>query len=113
MEGGSVVMAKNFEVFKTADERFEGFRKFCKNRDCEHCPCEGKVHGTIQKCTLVWLDLEYEEKPKPCPFCGHTEVDIVLSGCHGGFDACCKDCGATVIAESKTMVIEKWNRRTT
>lgn len=100
----------NAQRFKTAEERARAFSKFCSNGLCVEC-CIWRKFKKISNCKFIWLDLEYEEKPKPCPFCGHTEVDIVLSGCHGGFDACCKDCGATVIAESKTMVIEKWNRR--
>jgi Lar family restriction alleviation protein len=100
----------NGEKFKTADERSKAFGNYCNSQSCgcNKCPLN-KFAGDM--CRFAWLDLEYKEKPKPCPFCGHTEVDIVLSGCHGGFDACCKDCGATIIAESKTMVIEKWNRR--
>lgn len=100
----------NAEKFKTAEERQKAFMKFCSNKSCSKCHI-WREFKQITNCKFIWLDIEYEETPKPCPFCGHTEVDIVLSGCHGGFDACCKDCGATVTAESKTMVIEKWNRR--
>lgn len=103
-------MAKNFEVFKTPEEQARGYERYCKSHGmgCSKCPLR-KVAST--RCPFEWLELEYEENPKPCPFCGHTEVDIVLSGCHGGFDACCKNCGATVIDKSKTEVIKKWNRR--
>lgn len=106
----------NGEKFKTVKERTMAFRRFCTGKICKgieaNCIFSDKIHDKFHhKCEFAWLDLEFTEEPKPCPFCGHTEVDIVLSGCHGGFDACCKDCGATVIAVSKTMVIEKWNRR--
>lgn len=92
----------NSERFKTPIERRRAYNQYFEK-------CEKENSGIMDE--FEWLDLEYKEKPKPCPFCGHTEVDIVLSRCHGGFDACCKDCGATVIAESNTRVIEKWNRR--
>lgn len=102
----------NAEKFKTVDERIKHFNIFCSSRICNICELTPRGTSGI-RCALEWLELEYEKEPKPCPFCGHTEIDIVLSGCHGGFDACCKNCGATVIAESRTMVIEKWNRRAT
>ena len=59
---------KNFEKYKTAEERTEAFNKYCKEHEEGFCS---------PYCAFVWLDAEAEEdavdevKPLPCPFCGN------------------------------------------
>lgn len=63
---------KNFDRFKTADERDSAFRKFCGKRECESCDLD--VSDKFW-CTFAWLELEAEEDEiLPCPFCGGEVV---------------------------------------
>ena len=99
----------NGEKFRSPEERAREYKKYCASQGgCNKCPLK---RFSSLRCLYEWLELEYKEEVKPCPYCGYTEIDVVLSHCHGGYDACCKDCGATVVAQSKTEVINKWNRR--
>jgi Lar family restriction alleviation protein len=59
----------NGEKFKTAKERAHKFSLFCESQqhgcnDCELTSCSG------DECRYAWLDLEYKEELKLCPFCG-------------------------------------------
>ena len=104
----------NAERFRNPDERFEEFRKFCKDRNCENCPCQGLVSGSTKKCAFVWLDLEYKEKKelKPCPFCGSKSVEIFRSDNLDSWRVSCDDCGVTTNGEtSEEIAITVWNRR--
>lgn len=99
----------NGEKFKTADERYDEFGKFCKKRDCEHCPCKAKIHGSVPKCLLEWLDLEYKEELKPCPFCGGEAMERKSNKLYYVF---CKNCSVkTVDSITKDAAIEAWNGR--
>lgn len=53
-----------------------------------------------------------ETKLKPCPFCGSTEVKIIL---YGGLDCiACTRCPGNVMVsqfQTKQEAIEAWNRR--
>jgi Lar family restriction alleviation protein len=99
----------NGKKFKTTDERIEGFDKFCKCMDCEHCPCKGKIHGSVQKCSLVWLDLEYKEELKTCPFCGGEAMKRKSNRVYYVF---CTNCSVkTVDSITPDGAIAAWNRR--
>lgn len=103
----------NAEKYKTVEERYDEFKKFCKDRNCESCPCRGVISGSIKTCTFEWLDLEYKEKLKPCPFCGSTPVmannmDSMKSISY--YIKCA--CGARFAsALSESAAAEMWNRR--
>lgn len=62
---------KNFEKYKTADERAYAFMNFCNgNSPCGKCKLNN-VAATRPGCAYVWLDLDAEEeKPMECPYCG-------------------------------------------
>lgn len=62
---------KNFEKYKTADERAYAFMNFCNgNSPCGKCQLNN-VAATRPGCAYVWLDLDAgEEKSIDCPFCG-------------------------------------------
>jgi Lar family restriction alleviation protein len=103
----------NGEKFKTVDERYDEFKKFCKKRiTCEHCPCNAKIHGAVPKCLLEWLDLEYKEELKPCPFCGDESVNVFKSIDRDIWYASCNKCGVRTEGDtSEELAIDKWNRR--
>lgn len=67
---------KNFEKFKTADERAEMFGRWCSRHVC--CSkCELNNKHSFNICAIHWLDLEAEEeKPLPCPGCGNTDMHV-------------------------------------
>ena len=77
---------KNFEKYKTADERANALRVFCNsNKTCKRCTLNDATDD-VRNCAFHWLELEAkEEKPLPCPFCGgethtnsgHVLVDVV------------------------------------
>lgn len=64
---------KNFEKYKTVDERANAYEDFCFNHDCEDCP----LNGTKPDCgqsrgQFAWLELDADaEEPLPCPCCGN------------------------------------------
>lgn len=47
----------NQEKYKTAKERKEGFRKFCKGKRCEDCPLNDNAYDE-DDCRYLWLELE-------------------------------------------------------
>jgi len=72
-------MAKNSEVYKTAQERAEAFGEFCTkvyNEPCINEKCIFRKKHFSDDCPFHWLDLEAEEKMLPCPFCGDEMVEI-------------------------------------
>ena len=80
---------KNFEKYKTADERAHAFDNFCNGRTpCDKC----KLNNSAAKrlgCAYAWLDLEVEEeKPMPCPFCGKECSSSVCREDNCGVVAC-------------------------
>lgn len=58
--------------------------------------------------------------PKPCPFCGSTNISVVEGSTFRWVKAECDDCGATcgdvrrvrTDAGNETAAIEEWNKRT-
>lgn len=81
---------KNFEKFKTAEERANAFDLHCEETKCKN-KCDDAL--SCRECQFAWLDLEAgEEKPLPCPFCGEEctatvmqnewRVSCIVSGCY-------------------------------
>lgn len=106
----------NGEKYKTPQERYKAFRKFCDKHICDdnlcddECPCHKSNFG----CHFPWLALESEvEKPLPCPFCGgEAEVSEGYSVMPKGVFVQCKHCWAFVAGfKTKTDAIAAWNRR--
>lgn len=102
----------NGEKFKTAEERQSNFHKFCTQYvRCHHCLLNHTARLGI--CRFKWLDLEYKEELKPCPFCG-SEASI-NSGTEDHYVVCRNDdCAAALIARSFASAeeaIAAWNRR--
>lgn len=113
----------NEEKFKTPEERYEAFGRFCRenncNKGCNNCPVSSMRGG----CRFAWLALEAEEELLPCPFCGgkakfHEErgtFDVdgsKLLTVH--YEVYCPRCFAqtsSIAGGDKNMVIERWNRR--
>jgi len=72
-------MAKNSEVYKTAQEQAEAFNRFCINTtmSCDGCVLSEIHDENINQCRFAFLNLEAEEeKPLPCPFCKHPQVRV-------------------------------------
>ena len=106
----------NAERFKTPKERTIAFRKFCTNKICKGCDANcifsDKIHDSFGfKCEFAWLDLEYKEELKPCPFCGCEKIStLVLHGDERKLR--CTKCGAqTSVFIDKKDMIDSWNRR--
>jgi hypothetical protein len=97
----------NGEKFKTADERIKHFSEFCATRKCDICKCTGKG-ASILKCAFDWLDLEYREELKNCPFC---VGEAILYKRECSFVKC-HDCDAESFhGELSDEVVAAWNRR--
>jgi Lar family restriction alleviation protein len=98
----------NGEKFKTVNERFEAFDEFCDNHTCGNCPA-GNVDCSESECAFNWLDLEYEEKLRPCPFCGGEAKSRKSNGVYYVF---CTNCSTkTVDSITPDSAIDAWNRR--
>jgi Lar family restriction alleviation protein len=103
----------NGEKYKTAEERTDGFRKFCTEFEtCIGCSLYSRNHP--RDCTFAWLDLEYKAELKPCPFCGKVPtLKTELNACSKPryyYVAC--SCGATFTnADCEADAIAMWNRR--
>lgn len=97
----------NGEKYKSAKERFDHFIRFCAVRKNDICKCTDKCVFSA-KCALDWLELEYKEELKNCPFCGGEPV--LYKG-----DCCfvkCHNCDAESFhGESSEEVVAAWNRR--
>lgn len=104
---------RNFEKFKTAEERAKAFEKFCNVHDkcdCSGCPLsEIKPDCGQSRGQFAWLDLEAEEeeKPLPCPFCGG---EVKFKHMVGGYSYVC-ECGyCATFSEFKSEAIAAHNR---
>lgn len=63
---------KNFEKYKTAEERAKALRVFCNsNKTCKRCTLYDATDD-VRNCAFHWLELEAEEEnPEPCFYCGN------------------------------------------
>lgn len=102
----------NGEMFKTAEERKKAFENYCLSRKhgCNKCEL-GKFAGDM--CRFAWLDLEYKEELKPCPFCGgEARIIICGCGCSNYYHVKCKSCFcASPSHPQKDNAVSVWNRR--
>ena len=106
----------NAEKFKTADERFKEFKKFCKENNCEGCICKDTIkdYSSPVRCILVWLEMEYNESElSPCPFCGDEATTFKAEERY--YVACVNDdCIASCPMNSfssEAEAIAAWNKR--
>lgn len=97
-------MATNGEVFKTLIERRRAYNQYFEQ-------CKKENSGIMDE--FVWLDMVYEEKIKPCPFCGSSAS--IISGTEDHYVVCRNDdCAAAIVARSfpsEAEAIAAWNRR--
>ena len=57
---------------------------------------------------------QINERLKPCPFCGNTNITCATHKPVGGaefYEVICVECGARVRRSSKRKAVEAWNRR--
>ena len=105
-------MATNAEKFKTAEERGKAFNAYCHKREC--CKCELHKFNKQQEthCAFHWLNLEYKEELKPCPFCGSKVVGTYRSDNVDVWYVSCDICGVRTEGDtSKDTATAAWNRR--
>lgn len=102
----------NGDKFKTAEERQSNFNKFCNQYvRCHHCPLGHSSRLGI--CRFKWLDFEYMEALKPCPFCGgEAEHSFRYTKNYSYSVVGCKQCDAiTKLCKTENEAIAAWNRR--
>ena len=99
----------NESKYKTPQERDHAFTLFCTEQNCKECQCYNKGAN----CRYVWLALEFEEKPLPCPFCGgKAEIDSTIHQGSYYYFVKCKNCHMSSIScLMKDEAIAAWNRR--
>ena len=100
----------NGEKFKTTEERSAAFNVYCHKQSCSNCELDklNKRQGTY--CMFRWLELEYKEKLKPCPFCGGKAMERKSNRFYYVF---CTNCHVkTVDSITQDGAIATWNRRT-
>lgn len=100
---------KNFERYKTAEERFRAFdRRDC---ECSACKLSKKCGGFIGECAFRWLELEAEDKELlPCPFCGNQGVYLHKSVNNFWYAECNSCCAKSAQNVSKASAIAAHNR---
>lgn len=109
----------NGEKYKTAEERSMAFRKFCASKICKwegkeaNCIFSDKIHDVCtHKCEFAWLDLEYKEDLKPCPFCGSENVSVYKSNVVDVWHVTCNRCGCKIDSYmNREIAISSWNSR--
>ena len=94
----------NAEKYKSPDERRIAYEDYCK-------VCEKEDKALMDE--FWWLDLEYKEELKNCPFCGGKAG--VVSGIHEGCEyhwVECSECyGRSIGTSLADRTIAAWNRR--
>ena len=97
----------NREKFKTAKEMGRAFDIFCKSQKhgCNMCPLN-KYASDL--CRFAWIDMEYKEELKKCPFCGGKAI-LYAAGIPY---VRCDNCGTQTTAyQTPDEAISAWNRR--
>lgn len=95
---------KNFEKYKTYKEREAEFQKFCSSHeDCTKCPLD-EIRADY--CSLLWIELEADEKPLPCPFCGlnvivHHAMPKEWVSCSCGYSSKIMDEGCSIAEHNR------------
>ena len=98
---------KNFEKYKTAEERTKGFNTFCDKRYCSTC----EIYQKDISCRFAWLDVEMEEELLSCPFCGGEAIMIKSSNNNDFASITCRKCSVYTDTIPIKKAIEQWNRR--
>lgn len=92
---------KNFEKYKTKNERMDAFEKYCETHS---------EWFRAPSCAFAWLDLEVEEeKPMPCPYCG-SEVGLVKTPDNFWQTICHACCAKSMMHANKEVVVRTHNR---
>lgn len=104
----------NAEKYKTPKERAKEYKKYCSSHGgCHKCGLN-KYAGSV--CRYAWLDLEYKEELKPCPFCGETKTTRIEKDNSGCFRVECQNLKCemnpkTPWCDIVESAIGVWNRR--
>ena len=102
----------NGEKFQTPKERAREYKKYCSSHGmgCNKCPLN---KFSSVRCPYEWLNLEYKEEVKKCPFCGGKAR--IASDIHEGIEyhrvECTKCYCCTSGKLSLDRAIEVWNWR--
>lgn len=102
---------KNFEKYKTAEDRDHTFDQFCERQEsCAHCALNSSKTASLTSCAFAWLDLEAEEeKPMACPYCGGDAI-VVNNEENGFWHVSCGICfSASKEYADKSAAIERYN----
>lgn len=99
----------NGEKFRNPDERGKAFSAYCRKQVCDKCELDKFNKRQESCCFFHWLDLEYKEVLKPCPFCGSEAMNRKSNGLYYVF---CTNCSVkTVDSITPDDAIAAWNRR--
>lgn len=100
----------NGEKFRTPEDRTREYKKYCASQNgCNKCQLE---KFSSLRCLFEWLNLEYKEELKPCPFCGHYDIRIIKNSTGDVWYVSCFTCGCSTGGDVvKDMAIAAWNRR--
>lgn len=93
----------NEQKFDSAEKRRVAYQNYC-----EEC---GKRHYAITD-EFGWLELEYKEDLKPCPFCGGENIGVYKSSVADVWYATCNGCGCKIDSYTdRDLAINNWNNR--
>lgn len=102
----------NGEKFRAVVDRTHQFKLFCESQKHGCNDCKLKDYSG-DGCRYAWLELEYEERLKPCPFCGgEAERSHIYTKNQSYPIVRCKQCDAmTKLCKTGEEAIAVWNRR--
>jgi Lar family restriction alleviation protein len=103
----------NGEKFKTVEERGMAFNVYCHKRECFKCELNEVNKRPETNCAFQWLDLEYKEELKLCPFCGGEARIIDLEDPeYKYYQICCSKCMCKTESHlGMEETIAAWNMR--